>query len=210
MGEMDVEKAANIALAIKALANPVALRVLGHLAEGPATLQDLAERIGVSGAKLGPRVGALVGAGLVHVDRTAPGPTFTLDDAALERLEAAAATLLAGVPGGPAKHRGHPAEGTDLSEEDKVLRDFFAGPRLTQIPARRKKLLIVLRYLLRRFEPGRAYPEKEVNALLREAHEDVATLRRNLVDFGFMVRANGIYRVAPDAGADISEETEST
>ncbi|MDP9356578.1 MAG: DUF2087 domain-containing protein, partial [Chloroflexota bacterium] len=59
---------------------------------------------------------------------------------------------------------------------------------------------------LGRFEPGREYPEKEVNAILRSAHEDVATLRRDLVDFGFMVRANGIYRVTPTTGAGTTED----
>ena len=50
--------------------------------------------------------------------------------------------------------------------------------------------------LLRRFEAGRDYSEPEVNAILREAHDDVATLRRELVDYRYLVRADGVYRVA--------------
>ena len=45
--------------------------------------------------------------------------------------------------------------------------------------------------------------------LLRPAHEDVATLRRELVDYGFMTRERGIYRVAtqlPERGATVSQE----
>jgi hypothetical protein len=82
-------------------------------------------------------------------------------------------------------------------------------PRLRQIPASRKKRVVVLRRLLGRFAPGRAYPESEVNDLLREAHDDVATLRRELVDYGFMVRDRGIYRIAtelPDRGSTVAQE----
>ena len=63
--------------------------------------------------------------------------------------------------------------------------------------------------MLERFAPGRSYPESEVNDLLREAHEDVATLRRELVDYGFMVRDRGIYRLAtelPSRGSTVAQE----
>src|SRR5829696_7184089 len=94
-------------------------------------------------------------------------------------------------------------------EENAVLRSFFDGPRLRQIPASRKKRAIVLRRLLERFAPDRAYHESEVNDLLREAYDDVATLRRELVDYGFMVRNRGIYRVAtelPRRGSTVAQE----
>jgi hypothetical protein len=42
------------------------------------------------------------------------------------------------------------------------------------------------------------YSEPEVNDTLRVAHEDVATLRRELVDYGFMHRERGLYRVATE------------
>jgi hypothetical protein len=93
--------------------------------------------------------------------------------------------------------------------EDRVIRAFFDGPRLRQIPASRKKRVAVLRHLLQRFVPGQDYPEPEVNDLLRPAHDDVATLRRELVDYGFMTRERGIYRVAtqlPQRGATVSQE----
>jgi hypothetical protein len=103
------------------------------------------------------------------------------------------------------------ARGGD-QEDDAVIRAFFDGPRLRQIPASRKKRVVVLRRLLERFEPRRAYPEREVNELLREAHEDIATLRRELVNYGFMVRDRGIYRVAtelPARGPTVRQEVGS-
>ncbi len=39
-----------------------------------------------------------------------------------------------------------------------------------------------------RFEINRFYNEKEVNAIVKEVDEDYVTLRRYLIDFGFMDR----------------------
>ncbi len=79
----------------------------------------------------------------------------------------------------------------------RVLRAFIRGGRLVTIPAQEKKRLAILRYLMERcFAQDRAYPEREVNELLREYNEDVATLRRHLVVAGFMTRSDGVYRRA--------------
>lgn len=77
----------------------------------------------------------------------------------------------------------------------RTVRTFFDGPRLRSIPARRKARVSVLFELLRGFEADRDYPEREVNAILGRAHEDVASLRRELVDYGFLEREGGVYRV---------------
>lgn len=66
--------------------------------------------------------------------------------------------------------------------------------RLMHLPAKHEPRLKVLGWLAHRFEPGRDYPEAEVNVLL-DGHEiDYAYLRRMLVDYGFLVRGGGIYR----------------
>ena len=209
MSNRDAEQAASLARVMKVMAQPLALRLLGAIVERPATLERLAQRLEVSSGHLGSCVGALVATELVNVDRTTAQPMFSINEAVLKRLGETAETLLAGVAGGTVGDRIRPSTRTALSDEEKVVRDFFAGPRLKQIPARRTKLLIVLRHLLRQFDPGRDYPEKEVNAILRVAHVDVATLRRNLVDFGFMIRANGIYRMASREMEEKPEDTRS-
>lgn len=90
-------------------------------------------------------------------------------------------------------------EGVDLDRfEQKVLQNFMEGGRLKVIPAQRKKRQVILRYLARQFEPGRAYPEKEVNALLGRFHWDTATLRREMIASGLMVRQRSIYRRVGD------------
>ena len=78
-----------------------------------------------------------------------------------------------------------------------LLSRFVRDGRLHQLPARRSRRLPLLAWLAERFEPGRDYPETEVNGLLRGDHPDVATLRRLLVDDRFLLREDGIYRRGP-------------
>jgi ADP-ribosyl-[dinitrogen reductase] hydrolase len=51
----------------------------------------------------------------------------------------------------------------------------------------------------RPFQPGVEYREAEVNNLLRGHEIDHVTLRRYLVDYGFLTRSAGIYRLSPAA-----------
>jgi hypothetical protein len=75
----------------------------------------------------------------------------------------------------------------------RVLRTYLRGGRLTHIPVHRSKRLVVLDRLAQDFELGVHYSEVRVNAMLRPYHEDVAALRRYLVDEGFLDRAAGEY-----------------
>jgi hypothetical protein len=77
--------------------------------------------------------------------------------------------------------------------EARVFAAFVRGGRLTQLPAKRKKRLVVLRWLADHFRPAERYPEATVNEILRRYHEDVATLRRSLIDEELMQRNAGLY-----------------
>lgn len=81
--------------------------------------------------------------------------------------------------------------------EQKVLRDFFSGEELKEIPASRKKRLVVLRWLADRFSFGERYPESEVNEILGRHHPDFATLRRELIGNGLMQREGSVYWRVP-------------
>jgi hypothetical protein len=79
------------------------------------------------------------------------------------------------------------------AQQAEVLRNFMSGGRLTSIPAQRSKRLAVLDFLSGQFEPGRTYPERDVNLMLGRFHADVAALRRYLVDEEFLERRDGFY-----------------
>ena len=59
----------------------------------------------------------------------------------------------------------------------------------------------MLEHLAHQFEPGRTYREREVSSVLRRFHEDIATLRRELVGAKLLVRTtDGVYKLAARSG----------
>jgi hypothetical protein len=77
--------------------------------------------------------------------------------------------------------------------ERKVLNTYFEGDRLVEFPVSNKNWDVVNKWLAGHFEYGVQYSEKQVNEILTRFHADYATLRRELVDSGYMQRAKGIY-----------------
>jgi len=75
----------------------------------------------------------------------------------------------------------------------KILAAFFADGRLTGVPAKLSKRMIVLDQVAQAFEPGVRYPEQEVNEILRRFHDDYAALRRYLIDGSFLTRSESMY-----------------
>lgn len=77
--------------------------------------------------------------------------------------------------------------------EDRVFAIFMEGGRLKQIPARRKKRMVILRWLADHFRPAERYTEAQVNEILLRYHDDPAYLRRLMVDEELMHRYGGQY-----------------
>ena len=78
--------------------------------------------------------------------------------------------------------------------DQRVLKNFLTDDgQLRTIPSKQGKLLVVLDRLAQEFEPGRTYPEAEVNEILQGFHPDYAALRRYLVENGFMTREDNVY-----------------
>lgn len=77
---------------------------------------------------------------------------------------------------------------------ETVLRTFV-GPdgRITMLPRRLAKRLVVLDHAAAGFEVGVDYTEAQVNDILRRLYDDHVTLRRYLVDEGFLSREAGRY-----------------
>ena len=76
-------------------------------------------------------------------------------------------------------------------EYDKILQVHFKeglDGELSHFPKKEKKKLAILRHLIKRFETNRQYTEAEVNEILKESFHDFVTLRRYLIDYGFMDR----------------------
>jgi hypothetical protein len=85
------------------------------------------------------------------------------------------------------------AQPASREEIDKILRTYLRDGRVTVMPKSGRRRQILLEHVVQRFEPGRRYAEVEVNLMLRQVWDDVAALRRYLVDAALLDRAAGEY-----------------
>ncbi|HOT75678.1 MAG TPA: DUF2087 domain-containing protein [Candidatus Wallbacteria bacterium] len=79
----------------------------------------------------------------------------------------------------------------DNSEREKVIKKYFPESgfgRLKTFAMKEKSRMIVLGHIASNFKSGVMYSEKEVNSILLEIFDDYVTLKRYLIDYGFMGR----------------------
>lgn len=97
--------------------------------------------------------------------------------------------------------------------KESIERFLDAEGRLKAWPAKRAMQKLMIEYVSVKFEPGRVYSEKEVNAILTKWHTfgDYFILRRGLIEEGLMVRTpNGAeYRRSEVAPAENPENSRS-
>jgi hypothetical protein len=165
---------------MQSLADADRLKIAGLLGVEALTPAQVSERLEMDLAEVTRQLEQLATAGLAHKEGTA----YRLDSQALEKLTR---QVLA---------RSHaPAPEYEGDEfEVKTLRAYLSRDgTLKAIPTQHKKLMVILAYLAKNFEPGVQYPESQVNQTLRKYHEDSAALRRYMVDNGLLRRDKGIY-----------------
>ena len=166
---------------LRALADPDRLAIAGRLARGGATADDVARSVERPIDRVRRHLNRLLAVGLVALDDDRH--TYRLDT---DVLRAAAREV------SPPREAGL-ALGAANDDEEAVLRAYFRGGVLREIPAKEAKRRIVLERIATEFEPGVRYPESEVNEVVRRFHPDHAALRRYLVDEGFLDREGGAY-----------------
>ena len=168
----------------KALADPTRLKIVGLLAQQPYSVEELAALVGLKPSTVSHHLAKLSKVGLVHARTESYYNVYQLNKDALDEKARNLFTnndLNASIAD------------VDLSAYDqKVVADYTRKDgSLKTIPAQKKKLEAVLRYVVEGFEKGKRYSEKRVNEILKGYHEDTATLRRELVGFGLMQREGG-------------------
>ena len=168
----------------KALADANRLKIVGLLAQQPYSVEELAALLNLKPSTVSHHLARLAEVGLVSARTESYYNVYQLDEKALEskskslfsqeNLKASISEL-------------------DLNAYDsKVVGDYTRKDgSLKTIPAQRKKLEAVLRYVVKSFELNKRYSEKKVNEILKKYHGDTASLRRELVGYGLMKREGG-------------------
>ena len=168
----------------KALSDENRLKIIGLLARQPYSVEEIAAALSLSASTTSHHLARLSQAGLVSARVEGHYYYYSLD---LDALRKNSQNLL--------RDETLPRLAESLSTdgyEKKVLGAFLDSEgRIKAFPAQDKKLQVLLRYVLKDFEPGVRYTEKKVNEILARYNEDTAFLRRSLVEYKLMDRKGG-------------------
>jgi len=171
---------------LRALADSTRLRMLRTLGSCPSSAEDLATLLGLAPSTVSFHLKKLEQAGLVSGKREQYYRIFSRDEQALTPR------LLDIVDREPARS----GSGADRIAQWRmdVLGQYMRRGRLVKLPRQHAKRWVILEAIAESFSDTRPYTEQEVNTILSAINEDHCTLRRALVDEGFLLRARDIWR----------------
>ena len=165
----------------KALADANRLKIIGLLAQGEYSVEELASLLELGPSTVSHHLARLSEVGLVCAQAESYYNIYRLETGVLEDMakRVFSKETLSAV-----------TAGVDMDAYDRdVLKNYLdENGQLAQIPSQRKKLMVVLRYIGQAFEADREYTEKEVNTIIGQYHGDIAGLRRDMVDVGCLTR----------------------
>jgi DNA-binding transcriptional ArsR family regulator len=174
----------------KLLSNESRLKLIGILSQRESSVEELAALLALKEPTVSHHLNKLKELNLVQMRQSKNTHIYQLNSEALQELSKAILT--------PEQMTYWGADIKPDAWEKKVLKNYLEGDRLLEIPASRKKRLIILKWLVKKFELGVNYSEREVNEVIKRYHPDSATLRREFIGYRLMQRKNGIYQRLPE------------
>ncbi len=189
---MNAENAVRI---FKALADRSRLLIASSLIEKPSYVEELSEGLALAPSTVSFHLRKLEEAGLVESVKEQYYVVYTLRRDLLEQPLIEMLSL-------EGRARADQAERLRRYRQ-KVLKTFLRRGKLIKIPVQRKKRRVILEEIAKRFDPGQRYPEREVNLVIADFHDDFCTLRRDMIAEKIMSRSRNTYwlRKAPEEHA---------
>jgi hypothetical protein len=176
----------------KTIGDPTRLRIIKMLSEGPLHGQAIAGKLGLTPATITHHLKKLRDVNAVYERRDGNTIYFYLNESVIKHY---AKSLMNWTEQDEVKKDMKDV----MAERQKVIEHFFTSDgRLKNIPAQRKKKLIVLEHMLKGLQKGKKYEEKELNEYIKKFHDDYATIRREFIINNYMYRENGIYELNPE------------
>ena len=188
---------------LKLLADDSRLTLLRLLNQQEYNVGDLAKHLELGEPTVSHHLSKLRQAGLVSLRMEGNQRFYRLNKKGLARFKSLVANIEQFPPEPePVVSDDSWIEELDWSDEDrKVLYDYTQNQKLTRIPKKRNKLLVILRWLATLFQPDTLYTETDINQIIKSVHEeDYVGLRRELIDWGYLrrERGGGKYWLAPE------------
>jgi|GEM_PF-53365 len=157
----------------KAMADETRLKLLGILANGERSVEELAALLHLRAPTVSHHLARLKELDLVGMRSEGNIHYYWLN---VETLRQTNKLLLT-----PERMASLVTDIEGNAWERKVLRDFLEDSRIKEIPSSVKKRMVILRWLTEFFEEGRLYTEAQVNEILKAHHPDTAYLRREMI-----------------------------
>jgi hypothetical protein len=169
----------------KVLGNESRLKILGLLANQERSVGELAAVLELREPTISHHLATMRELGLINVRAEGNTRIYWLDVKFLESMskDILSQAQLAELVPADAENRW----------EQKILHTFVENGRITQLPARRKKQFVIMKWVVEHFAYDVRYPEAELNERLKALHDDFASLRRYLIDHKMMVREKNVY-----------------
>lgn len=179
-------------LMFKALADETRLTMFTLLAQREHNVSELAELLGKTEPTISHHLTTLREVGLVTLRMDKNQRFSSVNQKTLEKFKSLV-NEVEQMPEAEDKILSNSwIDELDIEEwERKVLREYTHNGRISRLPSKLKKYMVLVRWLATQFKPGVDYTEKDVNAILLQFHEDYATFRRDLVEAGFLQRELG-------------------
>ena len=156
------------------------LRVAAVLASGPANRMEMEKATGLSHRDLLRLLDSLQSFELVKLQDPAPRDPDAYSRYELNQQAFSAARKAMG------KYKGVRKRPSDSRE--MTLATFLPDGKLSAMPLKNSQIVVILDEVARKFEAEKKYTEREVNTILEEVTGDFATIRRYLVDYGYLTR----------------------
>ena len=191
--ESTVEKTDELLSFFKALADANRLKIVGLLAQSEYSVEELAALLDLRASTVSHHLSRLSEVGLVCAQAESYYNVYRLETSVLEDLSQRVFSR---------EQLSEVAADVDLTAYDRKVLEAYLGEdgRFLGLPSQRKKLEVVLRYIVQAVKPDREYTEREINEIISQYHEDISGLRRDLIDVGYLSRdkRGSAYWLNPD------------
>lgn len=178
-----VQKTATL---FKVLSDPSRLRIIASLNQEPMYVERLAKRLDLHTSTVSFHLKKLEQAGLVTRTKEQYYVMYHLQKEPLNMHLMKRITEIGSY--------NQTEEEREEIYKQKIIQTFIRNGTLQSIPVQRKKRLVILEEIAKSFDLDKEYPEKEVNNIISEYHEDFCTIRREFIMNKLFIRDNGIYK----------------
>lgn len=179
---MEIEKSIEI---MKSLADSSRLQALNALMEKPQYVEELAARLNLAVSTVSFHLKKLESVGLVNKSKEQYYTVYSINND-LFSLTLKELTSFNNI-------QKYMQDERIKQYRDKVLKTFLKKGRLIALPVQHKKKLIILDEFSGKFTSGKKYDEKEVDSIIKDIYDDHCTIRRLLIEEGYMIREKQKY-----------------